>query len=270
MNYKQSMRSMDLKTLAVIGSKGMVGSDLVKYLSPNLQELTQIDRDNYDEHKGEMFDIVINANGNSNKIWANENRFGDFEASTISVYKTFLDFSCKKYIYISSSDVYENHSSEKTTSETESINLENLTPYGLHKLLSESIIKNFTKNYIILRCPMMLGTNLKKGPIFDILNNSRLFISEQSAFQMITTKELAKIILTLLEKNITKEVFNVGGRGTVIFSKISEYIGKNVNFPEDGKTQTYDTNVSKLSKIYPLKTSEEYLKDFLKKDILKS
>ena len=123
------------KSLAVIGSRGMVGSDLVRYLKPHFQEIVEIDRGNYEEYRDQHFDVVVNANGNSNKIWANDNILGDFEASTTSVYKTLLDFPCKTYVYISSSDVYGNHTSEKFTSEGAPINFEKLTPYGFHKFL---------------------------------------------------------------------------------------------------------------------------------------
>lgn len=256
---------MKQKTLAVIGSKGMVGSDLVNYLKPNF-ELTEIDRHNYGEHEGKTFDVIINANGNSNKIWANENRLGDFETSTISVYKTFLDFTFKVYIYISSFDVYENHEGEK---ESDQIDSAKLTPYGLHKFLSELIVKSFTKNYIILRCPMMLGTKLKKGPLYDVLNNSKLYISKDSSFQMITTEELAKIIFSLLRKNIKGEIFNIGGKSKVELNKVEELTKKKATSPKDGRKQVYETDISKLNKIFPLKTSEEYLKDFLKEYILK-
>lgn len=254
----------NLKSLAIIGSKGMVGSDLIYYLKSNFENLVGIDRKNYNQHKGKSFDVVINANGNSNKVWANKNVLGDFRASTVSVYKTLFEFPSKIYVYISSADVYENHTSKKFTSEINPINPENLSPYGFHKYLSECIIKNFTKNYIILRCPMILGNNLKKGPIFDILNNSRLFIGEDSRFQMITTKELAQIIYFLITKNKTYGVFNVAGRGTVIFREIDKYVHKLITFPKDGKTHIYETDVSKLHKMYPLKTSTEYLQDFLK------
>jgi dTDP-4-dehydrorhamnose reductase len=256
------------KRLAIIGSHGMVGSDLVRYLKPHFQAIVEIDRESYEEHRNQKFDVVINANGNSNKVWANDNVLGDFEASTISVYKTLLDFPCKTYMYISSSDVYEDHTSEKFTSEKEPINFEKLAPYGFHKFLSECIVRNFIKSYIILRCPMMLGVNLKKGPVYDILNDSHLFISKESAFQMITTKELAQIIYFLIDRNITREIFNVGGIGTVLFKELNQYIKKQINFPKDGKTQTYETDVSKLNKIYSLKTSSEYLKSFLKNHIM--
>lgn len=110
---------------------------------------------------------------------------------------------------------------------------------------------------------MILGIKLKKGPIYDILSNSPLFVSEKSAFQIITTYELARIIYFLLTRNITKEVFNVGGRGTVLMSKISDYVGRPVNFPKGGKTHIYETDVLKLHKMYALKKSAEYLQDFL-------
>lgn len=252
------------KNLAIIGSQGMVGSDLLTFLKPYFQSISGIDRENYNKYRGQGFDIVINANGNSNKVWANDNILADFMASTTSTYQTLFDFPCKTYVYISSSDVYPDHTSKKATSESKTIEVEKLSPYGFHKYLSECIVRNFMKNYIILRCPMILGTKLKKGPIYDILHNMRLFINKESAFQMITTKELSKIISFFLEKNITKEVFNVGGRGTVLLSEITKYIQRPLTFPKNGETDIYETDISKLGKIYPLKTSVEYLKDFLK------
>lgn len=254
----------NLKSLAIIGSRGMVGSDLTQYLKSYFGKVTSIDRKNYDQHKGKRFDIVINANGNSNKIWAKNNVLSDFAASTTSVYASLFDFPCKTYVYISSADVYPNHTNKKFTYESKTIGVENLSPYGFHKYLGECIVRNFTRNYLILRCPMILGTNLKKGPIYDILHNSRIFVTRESAFQMITTYELAQVIYFLLSENITREVFNVGGRGALILRKITEFVSKSVTFPKDGETVKYEINVSKLDKMYHLKTSGEYLQDFLK------
>lgn len=252
------------KSLAIIGSKGMVGSDLFGYLEPYFQNIAGIYRENYNKYRGQSFDVVINANGNSSKVWANENVFEDFMASTTSTYQILFDFPAKTCIHISSSDVYENHARDKTTSEETIINPENLSPYGFHKFLSECIIRNSRKNYIILRCPMILGTNLKKGPIYDILHNSRIFVSLDSRFQMITTRELAQVINFLIARDIKKEIFNVGGRGKFSLKEIGSYLNRQVIFPKDGETHIYETDVSKLHKIYRLKTSGEYLQDFLK------
>lgn len=252
-----------LKKLAVIGSGGMIGSDLTEYLASKFK-VTGIDRKNYNRYKGKNFDIFINANGNSNKIWARENVLGDFETSTVSVYKSLFDFPCKIYIYISSADLYSDHSNKKTSNEKTIINPDVLSSYGLHKYLSEIIVKNLARKYIILRCPMILGNKLKKGPIYDILNNSSLYVSPKSSFQMITTLELANIISHLLDKNIASETYNIGGRGAMDLNSVSKYVKKKVTFPKAAEIQKYEINVSKLNEIYPLKKSVEYLHDFLK------
>ena len=111
---------------------------------------------------------------------------------------------------------------------------------------------------------MILGTNLKKGPIYDILHNLPLFASEKSAFQMITTEEIAKIISFSITQNITQEIFNIGGIGKVSLGKINEYIKQPVKFKKSSKIETYEMNIEKLNKIYKLKTSEEYLNYLLK------
>lgn len=256
------------KSLAIIGSSGMVGSNLAQILKPYFQTVTGIDRKNYEQYRGKNFDVVINANGNSNKRWAKDHVLEDFAASTISVYQSLFDFTCKTYIYISSADVYSGHTSTRTTNESTTLDPENLAPYGFHKYVSECIIRNFTKNHLILRCPVILGTNLRKGPIYDILRDARLFVSPNSTYQMLTTKELARIIAFLLGQNIINQTFNVGGRGKVPLDTLIKKVKRQVAFPHDGETHLYQINVSKLQKIYHLKTSAQYLKDFLKNYII--
>src|SRR3989344_8416138 len=116
----------------------MLGSDLIRYLGEGFN-ITSINKENYQTFIGKSFDIVINANGNSKRFWANQNPQDDFLTSTISVYKSIFDFSSDIYIHISSPDVYENHTSTRSTNEAQKINAENLSTYGFHKYLSEQI-----------------------------------------------------------------------------------------------------------------------------------
>lgn len=240
----------------------MVGSDIVKYLNPYFS-ITPVTRENYSGFINKSFDVLINANGNSKRFWANSNVLEDFNISTVSVYKSIFDFKYSIYIYISSSDVYKDHSRPVTTLESELSDPERLSSYGLHKYLSELIVKNNCPDYIILRSSMALGENLKKGPIFDILNNKSLFISPTSRLQMITVKELANVIKFILNKNKTNDVFNVGGKGTVDFKNIQNYFSASVASLNDTEEQIYEMNVEKINELFPLKSSEEYLKEFL-------
>lgn len=252
-----------MKTLAIIGSNGLLGSDLVRYLGKSFN-VTPINKDNYQPQIGKHFDIVINANGNSKRFWANQNPQDDFIVSTASVYKSIFDFPCELYIYISSSDVYENHTEVKYTKEQDEIDPKNLQPYGLNKYLSELIVKKYKEKFLILRASMILGSNLKKGPFYDIFHNTPLFITPKTKLQLITTHAVADIIRTLLEKSVICETLNIGGEGVFDFTKIEEYVDNKLQISPKAETQIYEMNVEKIKSLFPdLKVSNEYLKDFL-------
>ncbi len=240
----------------------MLGSDLVKYLSQSFS-VTAISKENYSQFVNHSFDILVNANGNSKRFWAIKNPLEDFTISTVSVYKSLFDFKFSTYVYISSSDVYVDHLSSASALEDQIQDSSKLSVYGLHKYLSEQIVKNHCKSYLILRSSMVLGQNLKKGPIFDIIEKNPLFISKASCLQMISSQEVANVIAFLTNKKIKNEIFNVGGRGIVDFKKIQTYFSTPVSFQDKNETQIYEMNVSKLNKLFPLKSSEEYLQEFV-------
>lgn len=243
----------------------MLGSDLIKNLNPYFA-ITPISKDNYLEYVNAKFDIVINANGNSRRFWANQNPQEDFIVSTVSVYKSIFDFASDLYIYISSPDVYMDHSGVKHTGENEKINSAKLSPYGFHKYLSEFIVKKYANKFLILRSSMILGTNLKKGPFYDIINNKPIFVTLDTRLQLITTSAISDIIQTLIKSRVVNETINVGGIGTFAFKKIHEYFSENIQFSPEAQAQIYEMNVKKLRSLYPvLMTSEKYLEEFVKK-----
>lgn len=240
----------------------MLGSDLVRYLRGKFH-VTPIHKENYHTHVGSSYDIVINANGNSKRFWANSHPVEDFIASTESVYKSIFDFKCVVYVYISSSDVYADHTSPQHTKEDAPITPDMLTPYGLHKYFSELLIQKYVKNYLVLRSSMILGKNFKKGPLYDVVHHTPLFIRKDSRLQMITTKEIANILLFLLSKRVYRQVYNIGGRGSFSFRDIGTYFQIPVTYSGGSEKQEYEMNVAKIRKLYPLKTSVEYLREFL-------
>jgi len=244
----------------------MLGSDLVKFLSPFFL-VTPISKGNYISHIHKTFDVVINANGNSKRFWANQNPQDDFIASTVSVYKSIFDFHSDLYVYISSPDVYENHTRPEYTKENEEIDPKNLQPYGFHKYLSELIVKKYKEKFLILRSAMLLGTNLKKGPIYDTIHDQPIFITSKSRLQLITTHAMVEIIRTLLENFVKNETLNIGGIGTFTFEKIKQYLNKKNRISFGEEMQIYEMNVEKIKSFFPsLKTSENYLQEFLDND----
>ena len=253
-----------MHTIGILGGRGMLGADLVLYLGQRFT-IEAIDRDNYETHRGRQFDVLINANGNSRRFWANENPSSDFELSTLSVMKSLFDFRYGKYIYISSPDIYEDHASPATTLEGSEGRMRALSPYGFHKRLSEELVKRYADDFLILRSAALLGTRLAKGIVYDILKNNELYVTPDSGIQFITTNAVADIIAVLLEKEAMGEILNVGGIGTVTPGDIAAYVGKSMRVRSDADMQRYEMNTEKIRGIYgALKTSEEYVKVFVK------
>ncbi len=247
--------------IGILGGKGFLGSNLVDYFEKQGYHTTAIGKDNYRNLINYEFDIIINANGNSKKYWANQHPEADYEASVISVQNAIRDFKFDKYFFISSSDVYPDHQDPIKTAENQAIDRSRLEPYGLHKLQAEELVKKLP-NYVILRCSAIVGPNLKKGLIKDILDSTNLFVTLDSQLQFIDAFEVGKIVEYLLKINQINQIFNCGGKGSVTVSEILKIFGKQLNSRKEAKKQKYEIDVSKLDKLIILKTSEEYLKKF--------
>lgn len=250
------------QTIAVLGGGGMVGSDLVKNLSHNYQ-VTPITKKDYPLHKGKEFDVLINANGNSRRHWANLHPLEDLNLSVVSAYQSLFDFKFKKYIYISSINVYENPSDPQENKENKVINFKKLQPYGFHRYINELIISRNVLDHLILRCSIILGNNIKRGTFFDILKSKPLFVSIDSRWQLISTKALAEIIHLFIKKEIKNEIFNISGRETFALKDAKEYFEKPIVISPKAEKQIYEMNISKLETLYTPLQSTEYLKEFV-------
>lgn len=250
------------RTLGILGGAGMLGSDLAFYLADEY-EVVPIDKDDYSAHKGRSFDVLLNANGNSRRFWADGHPYDDFIASTASVYSSLCDFSYGTYIYISSGDVYADHSSPLTTREDREYSAYADSPYGFHKRMSELIVQVRAPRWLILRSSMMLGRKLRKGPIFDLLRGDPVFVSPDSKLQMITTEAIADIVRKLLEKDITGEIFNMGGEGAVYWRDAANLFDIPATYVEHPEIQKYELDVAKIKKIYPIERTAEYLQNFV-------
>lgn len=250
-------------TVALLGGRGMLGSDLVRLLGRRY-EVEAIDLDNYDSYRGRNYDVMVNANRNSKRFWANEHPAEDFEASTGSVMRSLFDFEYQTYVYISSPDIYEDPTSPATTLEHVPGGMSALSPYGFHKHLSEELVRRYAKNFLILRSAALLGTRLAKGVVFDIVQGRELYVTPDSRLQFITTDAVADIIETLLQEKSTGEVFNAGGVGIVTPERVAALAGKPVRVREDAEPQRYEMNTEKIRGVYgALRTSEEYVATFL-------
>jgi nucleoside-diphosphate-sugar epimerase len=246
--------------IGIIGANGFLGKTLAQRFTL-LGQVYGITRQNYEHFKQESFDVLVNADGNSRRYWANQNPVEDFEASVKSVYRSLFDFNTERYVFISTSDVYPLQGNENTR---EDIGVDQvLSPYGFNKLLAERIVRNYSASYLILRCSALIGKDLKKGVVKDILDGTPLFVTLESKLQLITTSEVANVILYLVNRQKKNVIYNVGGRGSITVREIASMLGKKVTTRKDAMIDFHEMCVDKLASEYPLKSSAEYLNDFV-------
>lgn len=227
--------------IAVLGSNGFVGQAVSKKLSEN-HVITNINKHNYKDFLGHYFDIFVNCNGNSRKFWANNNIKEDFVLSVQSVYNSLFDFKFNVYIYISSMDVYAHN------------------PYGYHKMLSENLIQDKTSNYVFFRCSSIIGKNMKKGVVKDILEDKPVFVSSDSRIELITDTDVGRVVDEVISKGIVSDIINVGSTTTITVEEIAYFFNKKIKFSDNLVLQMFDYKVDNR---FNFKTALEYLNELL-------
>jgi len=247
----------------LLGHKGFVGSAIAKFLEKNRIEFRGIDRENYASLKGTSCDIFINAGGSSKKRLATEDPAKDLELNLISTLRTLADFKFRKYVLISSIDVYNDVSSPKNNSESAEIDASKLSNYGLSKYLCEMAVKKGCKNWLILRLGGMVGEGLKKNAIFDLLTRKSLFVHPQSKYQYMDTRDVAKVLWALKEKE--NEIYNVCGDYAVSLEDVAKNLG--IILPKENYSlnkEAYNINVEKAKRIVAIRPSMDAVLEFAK------
>lgn len=251
------------KLIFILGGKGFVGSAFVRYCQSNKMEYSVIDRQNYESLKGKSCDVFINANGNSSKVLAQKKPLDDFDATVRSTKKSLLDFSFKKYVLLSSCDVYPDCSSPDTTKEDSVIDLARQSTYGFHKYMAEKCVQYSCPDWLIIRMGGMVGTGLKKNAIFDIVHGDTMWVDPQSELQFMNTDEVAKTVFSLIAKDIKNEIFNVCGDGLVKLQKIIDIVGA-AKVKEGSPRTKYNVNIEKIKNLIQMPDSMESVLNFVR------
>lgn len=251
----------------ILGGDGFIGSAFTRELASRGIEHTTINRDNYHIFKGTECSLLINANGNSKKYLADKNPVLDFELSVNSVLDSLINFKYKKYIYLSSGDVYLDQSTPEVTKEDQVLDISNLSRYGLHKAIAEQLVKNYAPNWLIFRMGGFIGKNLAKNAVFDLLNNYDVWLSSKSELQFICTDEAAKIILNIAAQDLNYEVINLGGDGVINIDAIYKKTGSTSKYKIGAKNIRYELNLQKLKNLIKkdIPKTEDMVIDFLNK-----
>lgn len=162
-------------TTALVGYTGFVGSNLASrhkfddlYNTNNIHEIA-----------GKSYKLVVSGANRADSFRINQNPEEDLRDVT-SLVDQLSKTTIEKLVLISTVCVYPGDTSpDETTLLTE----HGLTPYGQNRLHQERRLGEIFDTTII-RLPQLYGDNLKKGVIYDLLNDYRVeHIDPEGMFQ---------------------------------------------------------------------------------------
>lgn len=250
------------KKLLITGTTSGLG----RYLHENLDSISW-NKDTSDKEKAlikkEGVDIIIHCAFNSSQRVTSDSLY-EYIKDNVFLTKELIDIPHKRFIFISSIDVYPNDN--KKHREDEIIDTNSVQGiYALTKLISESLVKNRSSNYLILRCSSLLGKYSRKNSLIKIIKEESpiLTLSPNSSLNYILHADVLKFIQSAIKNNL-QGTYNVASSENITIFQAAALINKKIQFG----SFTYNAgkvNTKKIIKISPVfkKTSKEVITEFL-------
>lgn len=248
----------------VLGGRGFVGSAIARAAEARGWRVFVAGRQDWAACRGRAYDLVVNASGNASRIGAVRDPAADFAQSVETVFRSLFEFRYSRYALVSTVDVYNDTSHPGATTEETPIDPTCLSAYGFHKRLAELGVMRHAPSWQIFRLAQMLGPGLKKGPIFDLLAGSPLWVDPSSAWPFLRTRQVAEALLALAENGAGNDVYNLCGRGSVQFAEALPLFGQHVDELRFAgrELQNYRINTDKAHAVVHLPDSREELLEF--------
>lgn len=202
--------------IAIFGSRGFVGSEILKSLKAAGHDVFEITRENFESCMGKHFDYVINAAMPSARFKAKNDPAWDFKETVEKTFKIFYGVTFKKFVQIS----------------TVSARCQTDTVYGRNKLAAESIVND--GNTLIVRLGPMFGPTLKKGVLIDMLKGEKVYIGGDSRYSFTPVEFVGNWIAKNLNR---KGVLEVGAKNSISLKELADKLDLHVEFdgPEDNQ-----------------------------------
>lgn len=225
--------------------------------------------DKFEQIKLEGVDTIVHCAFNRAKEVNSKNLY-QYLSDNIFLTKKLVKIPHKKFIFISSVDVYPKNSSSHN--EEKDIPLGSITNlYAITKLMSESIVMKMCPNYLILRCATLLGIYSRQNSLTKIAEeeNPVLTLAASSVMNYVRHSQIADFIKHAIENNLSG-VYNLASTENITLARVADLLKKKVRF---GSYSYIVGNISnrKVSKVSPTftRTSEDIIREFIKEDLPK-
>jgi len=241
-------------------------SGLGKYIHENLGGIgltRATSPEDMEKIKNSGVDVIIHCAFNSHRGINSDSLYYYLE-DNVFLTKKLVSIPHKKFIFLSSVDVYPK--GVGVYSEEEIIDMDSISGiYGITKLMSESIVKTYCVNYLILRCTALLGKCSRKNWLIKIIEDDKYFLtlSGDSRFNYVLHSDILDFIKFSIDHEL-KGIYNLASSENITLLEITNMLGRKVKFG----TYLYDVgNIdnSKISSVFPVfkKTSKEIVTQFI-------
>lgn len=183
----------------LVGYSGFVGSNVCK--NHCFDKL--INSKNIDESFGTNPDLCVYCGVRAEKFIANSEPENDLNV-VLNAIENIIKINPKKFVLISTSDVYKN---TVGVDENTLIETTGLQPYGKNRYYLEEWVTQNQKDYHIIRLPGLFGENIKKNFIYDLINVLPPMLNAEKYNELSQKEELIKKHYILCGNGFYKCVF---------------------------------------------------------------
>lgn len=201
--------------------------------------------------------VVFFASGVSNSSDTDENQFLREENL---IRETLKIHPHKLFIYFSTCSIYD---SSKYNS-----------PYVLHKLHMEEIIKEIATNYLILRISNAVGKGGNPNLLLNYLarsikENKVLTIHKNATRNLIDVEDIKNIVLKYISSNSYNKIVNVAYTDNFkipdIITAFQDILNIKANISIEDLGEHYSIDVHELNYKFPITDKKKYLYNLIKK-----
>jgi nucleoside-diphosphate-sugar epimerase len=238
-------------------------SGLGRYLHESFQGTGYTRATDAEQLAQDHYDVIIHCAFNRCRDVTSET-LHEVVADNILLTSKLLELSHRKFIFISSIDVYPR--SRNVYRENEPIAVEELSSlYGLTKLMAESLVRARSRNWIILRLSLLLGPYMRPNNVSRLLfeEHPQLTLTAESSFNVVAYDDVVGVIEAMIMRDL-HGIYNVARKSNVMLRELSGLLGKRVEFGQ-ATYLTGEIDNSKIVDIFPrlAQPSMQAILDFL-------
>lgn len=187
-------------------------------------------------------DVIIFASGVSN---SNEQDKTKFLKEKELLLECLKKYKIKKFIYFSSCSIND-------------AQLQN-TPYRLHKKELETIIQNYSQNYLLLRLPNIIGSRRNENTLVDffinkIKKNESFSVWKNATRNIVDIDDLYKIVSYIIDNHLFKNsVINIAYERNInmisLINALEIVLGKKAKYYTEDKGTDMEIDIEMIKPI---------------------